>query len=145
MEAKLLYQDNYIHITFEEENNLLTDTWNEESVNLSIEGFQTLLFKFKEMVEKSNAVYVITDVSNFMLPMTPELQEWTVNTITVPLAQKTNYSKHAFVMPKDFIASLSIEQFAEETNNSAVKTSYFADLEEAKKWLLVEINIGQNL
>lgn len=138
METKLLYQDEYIHIVFEEQNNLLIDTWSEESENLSMEGFKNCLLKFKEMVEKSNAVYALTDVSSFMVPMTPELQEWTVNVITVPLAQETNYSKHAFVMPKDLIASLAIEQFTEETNTSAVKTNYFADVEEAKKWLLVE-------
>ncbi|AFM04437.1 hypothetical protein Fleli_2053 [Bernardetia litoralis DSM 6794] len=138
MEAKLLYQDEYISITFEEENNLLIDTWNEKSENLSEERFKNLLLKFKEMVEQSNPKYVLTDVSTFMLPMTPELQEWTVNTITVPLSKEKDYSKHGFIMPQEFIANLSIEQFTEETNMNAVITRYFDELKEAKKWLLEE-------
>lgn len=48
MEAKLLYQDEYISITFEEENNLLIDTWNEKSENLSEERFKNLLLNLRK-------------------------------------------------------------------------------------------------
>ncbi|WP_338793951.1 hypothetical protein [Bernardetia sp. MNP-M8] len=136
MESKIVYQDDYISITVEEKNNLLIDTWNEKSDILSREEFQNLLLTFKKMVEQSNVSYVISDVSSFMLPMTPELQEWTVNTITIPLAQTTNYSKHAFIMPKEFIANLAIVQFTEDTNASAVSTKYFDNMEEARNWLI---------
>lgn len=138
METKLVYQNHYISIVVEEENHLLIDTWNEQSENLSIEEFKDLLLKFKEMVMENKVANVITDVSLFMFPMTPDLQEWSVDNITIPLLKESNYSQHAFVMPKDFIASLAIEQFTDETNKNAVPTRYFDNIEEAREWLLTE-------
>ncbi|WP_375562888.1 hypothetical protein ACE193_10295 [Bernardetia sp. OM2101] len=40
-------------------------------------------------------------------------------------------------MPKEFIASLSIEQLTDDisTNTSAINTKYFDNREEARKWL----------
>jgi hypothetical protein len=39
-------------------------------------------------------------------------------------------------MPVEFIANLSIEQFAEESNAGATQTRYFSDMTSARKWLL---------
>ncbi|WP_338814890.1 hypothetical protein V9L05_06785 [Bernardetia sp. Wsw4-3y2] len=86
MESKIVYQDDYISIAVEEENNLLIDTWNEKSDVLSGEEFQNLLLTFKKMVEQSNVSYVISDVSSFMLPMTPELQQWAINSYNTFIA-----------------------------------------------------------
>ncbi len=129
-----------MNIIVEEENNLLIDTWNEKSDALSEEDFQNLLLISKKMVEENNVSCVVTDASSFILPMTPELQEWAINAVTIPLLQTTNYSKHAFIMPKEFIANLSIEQLTNDistaTTTSAVSTKYFDNMEEARNWLI---------
>jgi hypothetical protein len=131
-----LYQDKFVLITYEESKHLLIDVWTEETEDLDEADFKKLLFTWQGYMKEKNAKFALTDTLRFRLPMTPDLQEWTVKNITLPLSNEYNYTKHAFIMPAEFIANLSIEQFTSETNKEASFTKYFADMTQARKWLL---------
>jgi hypothetical protein len=79
--------------------------------------------------------FALTDTRHFRLPMTPELQEWTIEHITKELAASRYYRKHAFLMPEEFIAGLAIEQVTQDTNAAAGDTHFFSSLDKAKTWL----------
>jgi len=131
-----LYTDEFISISYDAEKDIIIDVWTENTQKLSNDAFKDLLKTWKSFLQKYNVSNAITDLVNFRLAMTPELQIWTLENITIPLAREHKYSKHAFIMPKEFIANLAIEQFTEETNEVAAQTKYFATMTEARKWLL---------
>ncbi len=117
---KTLHNDDYFSVQFDEEREIIVDIWSEKSEELDAEDFQALLLSWKALVLQHNADKAITDLVHFRFPMTPDVQEWTLKNITVPLSQEGNYRKHAFIMPQEFIANLSIEQFTEENNAVAI-------------------------
>ncbi|WP_020529724.1 hypothetical protein [Flexithrix dorotheae] len=133
---KTIYKNQFVEVFFDEKNALLIDVWTQKTENLSKEGFKELLLDWKNLAEDHKIRFALTNLKAFALPMTPELQDWTVENITKPLCEKGYYTRHAFVMPEEFIAQLAIEQFAEETDTNASPTRYFGDEEEAKSWVL---------
>lgn len=134
---KRVHGDPFFSVYEDTDNDILIDVWHPNE-DLNTDLFKELLILWKSLVEETGAKLILTNTVDFNLPMTPELQKWTAENITIPLSEETNYSKHAFVMPEEFIANLAIEQFVEETNKQAVRTKYFESEEEAKKWLLSE-------
>ncbi len=131
-----LYKNEFFSIFYDKNLDLIVDVWTKETEKLNAKSFQNLLLQWLPYAKKHNARYALTDLVNFTFQMTPEIQKWTLKNITIPLFEGYNYRKHAFIMPTEFIANLAIELFAVETAQVAAETRYFADMTEARQWLL---------
>jgi hypothetical protein len=131
-----IYEDDYIKISIEPSEKIISDVWTKETQNMSAKKFKEILLIIKEIAEENKLKYILSDARQFLFLITPELQEWTIGNITIPLVQEVNFAKQSFIMPIEFIANLSIEQFTEESNINGIQTKYFADMAEAREWLL---------
>ena len=131
---EILYKDEYVQMTYDQENNMLIDVWTTQSENLSEEGFKGLLINWLGVMKKHQIKNALTDSLNFRVTLSPDLQNWIMENIAKE-AHKFGYQKQALIMPDEFFANLSIELFADE-QNSLITTQYFSDMTSARKWLL---------
>lgn len=133
---EIIYQDKFVSTSYDSANSLLLEVWTTESEHMTEEEFKQYLYVWRNTMQSNNIKYVLTDTLNYRMTLTPELQDWIVENISVPTAKDFAFQKQAFIMPVEFIANLSIEQFTEESNTSATRTRYFSDMTAARKWLL---------
>lgn len=125
-------------IYFDQENQLHYQVTKPATGNLYEEEFKEMLITWKESIFKLEPRLLLIDNRELQYPITPTVQEWIAQNITLPIAEHGAVKKCCFVMPQEFIAQLSQSQLNQEieTVNHTVSFSYFADLEEAKAWLL---------
>jgi hypothetical protein len=133
---EIIYQDSFVCASYDASSSVLLDVWTTESDSMSAEEFKKFMFVWRDAMQLHHIKYALTDTLNFKVALTPELQVWIVENITAPTAKNFSFQKQAFIMPVEFIANLSIEQFAEESNAGATQTRYFSDMTSARKWLL---------
>ncbi len=127
-----LYENEFVKMHIEKDKELLIDVWTPKTEHLEQDEFKKILYVFKELVMKHQIKYALTDTSEFLLPIDPILQNWIMENISIPLMKESRYTKHAVVMPMEFIANLSMDQLADENSSSAT----FGNMAEARKWLL---------
>lgn len=130
-----VYRSKYLFLVYWEEHNLMEMNWLAATENISEEEYKREFLNYLEkmLVYKPNKV--IPDTRDFFFTVTIELQEWIGLTIFPPLLEM-GLSKVAFVMAKELIAQLSIEQAMEEGDGIKFTTRYFDSKEEAQKWIL---------
>lgn len=131
---KVLYQDEYVQMTYDHESNVLIDVWTTKSESLSEDGFKSLLCIWLGFMKQYQIKNALTDTLNFRVALSPDLQNWIVEEIASE-AKKFGYQKQALIMPEEFFANLSIELFSDE-QKTVVACQYFSDMTAARKWLL---------
>jgi hypothetical protein len=127
----LLYQNDVVSFFYEEASDMLTDVWTEKSGDLSENEFKEMILKWFDFAKSFDVSIALTDLTRFTFAMTPDLQTWTTENVTVPLAKNYKYRKHAFIVPEEFFAKVSIDQFAEENDSIAVATKLCENRKEA--------------
>ncbi len=132
----LIHQDEFVSTSFDETNNLLLEVWTTRTENMSDEQFQKYLYIWRDAMLSNQIEYVLTDTTNFRISISADMQTWIVEHITGLVAKNSAFKKQAFIMPTEFFANLSVEQFSDESNQNATQTKYFSDMTSAQKWLL---------
>ncbi|HAS44893.1 MAG TPA: hypothetical protein DCS93_30715 [Microscillaceae bacterium] len=134
----MLFNDRYNQTYFDPTTLLHYNTKKADTKYMSEDEFKELLINWKNSVLANNPKLILVDNQQFSFPISPDLQLWMVKHISTPVLQLPSVEKFCFVMSKDFISKISMDQFTNEANNDTKKNKikYFGDLEEAKKWLL---------
>jgi|GEM_PF-1374385 len=136
---EIIFENNYIKILYDSTRHFLKDIWSQNSnyENLMEEDFKKILLINKKIAIKKQIKYALTDARKLEFPVTPELQEWAVNEVSLPLKRNFNIKKHTFVMPEEFITSVGIECLIDDFNKSglAAETMCFDNVKDAEKWL----------
>jgi len=130
-----LYKSPYISIYFIKEYNLIESAFTSEEI--SENNFKKELLSFLEICRKYVPKQTIWDLRDFSFAITPIIQDWideNINKVEVELGVK----KEAFLMSKNFISQLSIEQSMDEEYGKKLQAKYFSEREDAINWLLQE-------
>lgn len=134
-----IYESDYKIVHYDEGVSLMHIDWTPETINLNDETYRREASLLLDMVKKYRPKYFISDTRKFNFLITPETQEWLAVNI---LSQLSDYGieKFAACTSEDMVAQLSIEQTFKETENTKMgyRTGYFANTEDARKWLLEE-------
>lgn len=143
---KELYKSKYAEHKFDQEQNTMHTDWFEETKNMSSEDFKKEMHAWLEASQKVNPEKIYDYCVNFIYPITPDEQVWMAHLLN-PGWIATGVKKYAHVVPKEFIANLSVEQMFEEFDNMKLENQFeikhFADdeVEKAKDWLFeVEVS-----
>lgn len=134
-----IYESKYWVIFFEQENSIILPIWHDTSSELEEDGYKYELSKYTEKVEEYKPTKLLLDARKANFPITPEIQEW-LNENVLLRTSVAGLKYVAIVLPIDFIPQLSMEQAMEEPNGVLFNTKYFADMAEARLWLLSDTN-----
>lgn len=128
------HENKYFKIEVDNTNKLLVDTWFETTRTMTENEFKEQLKIFQSNMLAHQIHHALTDTRNFLFPMTPDVQAWTLDNITRPLKAAGYYQRHAFLAPHEVVASLALEMWADD-NLAVADTRYFDDMDEALAWL----------
>ncbi len=130
-----VYNSNYLHLSFFPEHDLIEWTWKPTTKNMTEEEYKQEFLNYLDIILRLRPKRLLADTKDMFMPISPELQEWTNQTIFPP-ALEMGLNKVAFVISQELIAQLSIEQTMEESEGSKFITRYFDNKDEAKQWIL---------
>lgn len=132
-----IYKNKFVEVFLAEENYFLMEIWKPESSNITEAEFKAYLLYWRDNMLTHKIEKILTNCLYFGFILQPVVQTWIVENVSIPVAQANFLKKHAFVMPQEFIANLSIEQYIDDVNEQKdFITRYFDSETEAKKWLL---------
>lgn len=133
---EILFQNIYLKLFYDSKHHLLFDEWTPETELMMEEEFKELILLRLKFIKEKKVKVALTNTKDFAFPVHPELQDWLIaNSNQVEI--EYGLEKHSFVMPQNFIANLGMNQFIDEVDERRLlDTAYFADIENAKQWLL---------
>ncbi|EAY24889.1 hypothetical protein [Microscilla marina] len=132
-----LFSDQFNDITYNKENGIHYHILKPTTAQMTEAEFKQMLLNWKQLMFSCNPQWILVDSLNFHFPISPTLQTWVVQNITMPVLAIGSVIKYFFVLPEEFISQLSISQFTDEANNVSQegKIKYFSSKEAAEIWL----------
>ncbi len=139
--ADMLYEDEFIKLSFDEELNCIVKDWQKE---VSSEKFReiiiVLLMKIIQvrMQHKNKAINIFVDARKIgKLAFSEENMAWLDKDIHSVYGMN-KIAKKAFFMSNDVASNLPVMKYITSNNNSTsgVSMNLFTDEQEAKAWLL---------
>jgi len=134
----MLYNSKYQKIWFDEPLDALSNSWTEESREMSNEEFKEENLNWLALFEKYQPKNILADTRTYYFIITIKMQDWHAENIFSKLIT-FNPKKMAMIVSSDFFAQISIEQTIEEGEEKSpteFQTRYFGDEKEAQLWLL---------
>jgi hypothetical protein len=128
------YKSAFQTIRVYEDLKLLAKEWTTDTEYMSEQKFKEEVEKIAEVAEKYKVEKFHDNTTNFLFPISPELQTW-VNESIFTRFIAAGLKKYALIVSKEMIAQLSIEQTMEEDNASNFQVKYFDSPEKASEWL----------
>lgn len=130
-----IYDSKYLKLKIDNENSILETHWKKPTSNMDEEDYKNEVEQIIKSCEKYNSKYILSDSSNFLFAIAPEVQDWIELNVT-PKVIKFGLKKMAFAVSQELISQISIEQMMEEGDTQQIKSAYFKNMEVAKNWLL---------
>jgi len=130
---QLLHTSEFLNIEFDDSLKMFKLTWKEKTASMSQDEFKEVMQIFaSEFHRQSKLVLHLMQKMYFVIP--PDLQIWIDENINKK-ALMYGAEKAAFVVSPDIFTQVSVEQVMEEINAKKLSTAYFANEEDALKWL----------
>lgn len=108
--------------------------WKSATTDMDAADFQACLLEVVNLVKENKPIGLLGDNRNFNFTINLELQKWH-DEIIVNQYLENGLGKLALLHTEDFIAQISIEQMARETDDGKFKIHFFDNEAEALSWL----------
>lgn len=124
-------------IVYNPETSILYHIHKPDTAEMVEEDFKSMLIKWRETVLKVQPQSVLIDALEMNFPMSPELQVWITDEVTVPIFTRTQLQKMCFVMPEEFVSKLSLDQYRDASDKVVEDKSinYVSTRDMAEEWL----------
>lgn len=133
MEKKVV-KTNELTVYIYQDLSLVKNIWSKNSSNMNEIDFKNNIELWCEQLEKYRLTKNIVDSRNFEFTIVPNLQDWYNEEIT-PRCYKAGMRKMAFIVPKQLISELSIEQIFDD--QTQIQFRYFSNEIESLEWLML--------
>ncbi|EAY24888.1 hypothetical protein [Microscilla marina] len=129
-----LFSDHFNDILYNKENGIYYHIAKSTTAQMTEAEFKHMLLNWKQLMISCNPQWILIDSLNSHFPISPSLQTWIVQNITMPVLAIGSVVKYFFVLPEEFISRLSVSQFTDEANNVSQegKIRYFSSREAAE-------------
>jgi len=140
-----LLENKYCSVYLDLNLNLFEQYWHSESIHMEEEDYKETHLNIRNHLLSNTYTphlhphrFFLDNRLNFFV-ISPELQEWHAENISIPIAEalpNPDLLKVAIIVSEDFISQLSIEQTLEENPSTGEYTKYFQEESQAREWLL---------
>lgn len=129
-----IYDSRFVEIYFDKEKKLIEQKFLEATEDMETSDFKEEMFNFVKHVKDLQPVAEIVNLLDMQFVIDPDMQEW-MNKEVFP-SYVDIIKRLAFLVSKDFLAQVAVEQTMNEETGQQFESSYFSDKSEAIEWLL---------
>ena len=130
-----VFKSKYLQIEYDAKNNICIANWTEKTEKASHKEFKEWNIELVNKIQEKKPNGLLANTLDYKFIIDIELQEWSVSNVFEQFA-KAGLTKIAMIVPKELIAEMSLEQFADEHKEETIETKYFDNKTLAKKWLV---------
>ena len=127
-----IFENTYQTIAFN--NNVLVQTWKDDSKKMNSELFKSEMVKLGEAFDSKKPEFVLINMLNFTFAVAPDVQDWVNKNVNSKLIEHKT-KKLGFIVSSDLFTKISVEQTLEENEGSQLTNKYFENEEDALEWL----------
>jgi hypothetical protein len=135
---KLIRKSKFTRRFYDENQALIKSVWLLSTEFMTDVRYRQEMLSAVELVKKYPCKYFLADTTWFKYVISPDLQDWTATHIAEAIAN-LGVMRFAYIIPEEYISSLSVEQTVEEADqlkvNKPYHLAYFYTEEEAREWL----------
>lgn len=136
-----LFNSETASIEYFEDINLIRTSWKKCE---HAEEFMPVIKQVMEFYKIFLPRKTLWNQTDFSLHISPELQQWTENTINIPAQRLNVFEKISFVVSKDTMSQMSVMQIFDDSTCDFVPR-YFVDEGESMAWLTQSRQEKENL
>ncbi|MDD4964242.1 MAG: hypothetical protein PHI11_10035 [Gallionella sp.] len=114
---------------------LIEGTWLSETKMMDTKDCKKEYLDYLDAVSKHRHTRLVVDMRTMFFTYNPEVQAW-IDLAIFPSLLNLGLRRIAFVVSKDFFATLSTKQMMGELNGVKFANGYFDSKETAKEWAL---------
>ncbi len=131
-----VFRNEFLSIDYIKPNNFAKLNWKKNTSNASALDFKQWNINLIKKIEEYKPSLLLSDNRDYLFTIFPELQEWSVENVFIPMS-KAGVRKLAMLVSSDIFAQVSLEQFADESQDDTdIDTKYFENIIEAENWLI---------
>lgn len=130
-----LHESRWITVAYDPTHQMLVATWKSECWAMPESAFKDINLLYISCFEQHPVKSFLIDTREFAFAITPELQEWVAGFI-IPKVVGLGLRRLAFLVSKEMVAQLSIEQTMEESAVDTFQNRFFDTLEQARAWCI---------
>ncbi len=130
-----IYKSKYLHMAYFAEQSLIEGTWLSETKMMDTADCKKEYLDYLDTVSKHQHTRLVVDMRTMFFTYNPEVQAW-IDLAIFPSLLSLGLRRIAFVVSKDFFATLSTKQMMGELNGVKFMNGYFDSKETAKAWAL---------
>lgn len=132
---KNLYESRYMNLKFNEQKNIIEETWHSASKEMTEEEFKDEILKTLKYMNENRPKFYLVNSKDLKFAIAPKVQEWMHQNFIIPFV-KIGVKKAAFVISEELVTEMSVEQTTEEDKEGKFKRQFFNNYEKALKWLI---------
>ena len=130
-----IFNDKFLQIQYNEQENICIANWTVETEKATDNDFKAWNIELVNIIAEKKPHGLLANTLNYRFAIHAELQKWSVTNIFEQYA-KAGLTRIAIIVPEEFIAELSLEQFVEEYKENKIETQYFSEVKVAENWLI---------
>ncbi len=132
---KVLEENKYYKVQIFDD--ILEIKWFPTIAELDEEEYKKQLYKTHAYLLDYDYTKLLENAQDFFYPLTQNLIDWIKENITLGIFNKSKLKKMAYVMPKDVLSKLGVENLVDQARleNPRVIRLYFDDRDKAVNWL----------
>lgn len=127
-----VYESDFLKVEILKDLSLVKMIWLPQTEKMDLEQYQEEFLNYRDIILEYKPEKAIVDTVQMNFRITPDIQEWTNETIFPFLTSR----KVAFLVSSDMIVQMGIEQTMEEEEGAKFQTQYFDEYELAQNWIL---------
>lgn len=134
---QIIFESKFATVHYDNEKKLYVIRYLPETENMSNQEWMELMHRFKELWNKYETLYMISDDRERKYGYDPEIQEWTLQ-LVIPEWHKIGLKKYVQILPNDFISNLSSEQIDELGNTKFsphFENKFVENYDSAVEWI----------
>ena len=127
----------YYDILVSEDKKIMEVKWKKNIIELLEDEYKKVALEAFLHTFDIKPEFILQDTTEAVYPLTPDLQEWLLKNITEKIVQKVGVKKIAYLIPKDILTKLGLEQLINKANIEIknIIRLYFDDYQKAIDWL----------
>lgn len=130
----MVFEDDFITMMVEEENNLFVEKFKTQTSEWTAEQWKETRLMLIEVFLAQRANKILSFCEDLRFPLTPDLQQWLAESVSSQIGHLVK--KIAISLPSDMLIQLGVEQLMDEKDTGHLSTRYFDNESDARAWLM---------
>ena len=130
-----IYHNQFVEQHYFPHQKLLKSSWLPSECQLNCDEYKAQMKKLGDILQDIHPTYLLSDIRNLNCKLDNEIEAWTIDEL-MPVFISSGLKKQAILLPDEQNGTAEASMCNHKNADLEIEQRYFADVNEAKAWLL---------